>query len=158
MDLLVKLYDVEPDHALRQALGAEGINVRRALAPELDTVRLWVTYRFNGRWASEAQVAMTRDPASCLIAVRQGRMLGFACYDAVALGMFGPIGVDASMRAKGIGRALLLETLLAMRARGYAYAVVGGAGPQDFYIRTVGAVPVEGSERSVYGDLLKAQD
>lgn len=158
MDLLVKLYEIEADTALRQALAAEGIIVRRALAPELEAVRLWVQQRFSARWACEAQIAMTRDPGACLIAVHDGRMLGFACYDAAALGMFGPIGVDPAMRAKGVGRGLLLETLLAMRARGYAYAVVGGAGPQDFYIRTVGAIPIAGSDQSIYAGLLRRPD
>lgn len=158
MDLLVKLYEIEADTGLRQALAAEGIIVRRALAPELEAVRLWVQERFSARWACEAQIAMTRDPGACLIAVHDGRMLGFACYDAAALGMFGPIGVDPAMRAKGVGRGLLLETLLAMRARGYAYAVVGGAGPQDFYIRTVGAIPIAGSDQSIYTGLLRRPD
>ncbi len=54
-------------------------------------------------------------------------------------GFFGPTGVDESARGKGIGHALLLKTLLDMRDQGYGYAIIGGAGPVDFYQRSVGA-------------------
>lgn len=154
MDLLVKLYDVVADAGLDAQLRDNGITVRRALAPELDTIRSWVLTRFSPGWASEVQVAFSRDPNACLIAVRDGKLLGFACYDAVALGFFGPTGVDEDARGLGIGKALLIRTLLAMRERGYGYAAIGWAGPVDFYARTVGAIPIPGSDGSVYKGML----
>lgn len=154
MDLLVKLYEVEPDHDLDSRLKESGVVIRRALAPEFETVRNWIAKRFSAGWVSEAQVAFLRDPNACLIAVKEGKLLGFACYDAVALGFFGPTGVDEAARGLGIGKALLLRTLLAMRDRGYGYAAIGWAGPVDFYARAVGAVPIPGSEGSVYTGLL----
>lgn len=154
MDLLVKLYDVEADADLDHRLKENGVVIRRALAPELDTIRAWIAPRFSTGWVSEAQVAFSRDPNACLIAVRDGKLLGFACYDAVALGFFGPTGVDEAARGLGIGRALLLRTLLAMRERGYGYAAIGWAGPVDFYTRAVGAMPIPGSDGSVYAGLL----
>lgn len=150
MDLLVKLYDVIADPDLDQQLADQGIAIRRALAPELETVRMWIAKRFSAGWVSEAQVAFMRDPNACLIAVKDGKLLGFACYDAVALGFFGPTGVDEAARGLGIGKALLLRTLLAMRERGYGYAAIGWAGPVDFYARAVGAIPIPGSDGSVY--------
>lgn len=157
MDLLVKLYDVEPDAELDRRLKESGIVIRRALAPELDTIRAWIAPRFSAGWVSEAQVAFSRDPNACLIAVKDGKLLGFACYDAIALGFFGPTGVDEAARGLGIGRALLLKTLLAMRERGYGYAAIGWAGPVDFYVRAVGAIPIPGSDGSVYTGLLDPQ-
>jgi GNAT superfamily N-acetyltransferase len=154
MDMLVRLYDVAPDAGLDAQLRDNGITIRRALAPELDTIRSWVLDRFSSGWASEVQVAFSRDPNACLIAVRDGKLLGFACYDAVALGFFGPTGVDENARGLGIGKALLIRTLLAMRDRGYGYAAIGWAGPVDFYARTVGAIPIPGSDGSVYKGML----
>ncbi|WP_036790526.1 GNAT family N-acetyltransferase [Pleomorphomonas koreensis] len=154
MDLLVRLYDVAADAALDARLRENGVAVRRALAPELETIRAFVAARFSAGWASEMQVAFSRDPTACLIAVRDGKLLGFACYDAIALGFFGPTGVDEAARGLGIGKALLIRTLLAMRERGYGYAAIGWAGPVDFYARAVGAIPIPGSEKSVYAGLL----
>jgi hypothetical protein len=37
-----------------------------------------------------------------------------------------------------------------MKAEGYAYAVIGWAGPQEFYARLVGATVIEGSEPGIY--------
>ncbi len=154
MDMLVKLYDVKADAGIDAQLRDNGITIRRALAPELDTIRSWVLDRFSPGWASEVQVAFSRDPSACLIAVRDGKLLGFACYDAVALGFFGPTGVDEAARGLGIGKALLLRTLLAMRERGYGYAAIGWVGPVDFYARTVGAIPIPDSDGSVYRGML----
>jgi hypothetical protein len=55
----------------------------------------------------------------------------------------------------GIGTALLLLTLDAMAAEGYAYAIIGAAGPADFYARAVGAVPIAGSTPVIYPNLLR---
>jgi GNAT superfamily N-acetyltransferase len=154
MDLLVKLYDVVADADLDRQLADKGIVIRRALAPELDTIRAWIAPRFSPGWVSEAQVAYSRDPNACLIAVRDGKLLGFACYDAIALGFFGPTGVDEAARGLGIGKALLIRTLLAMRERGYGYAAIGWAGPVDFYARAVGAIPIPDSDGSVYKGML----
>jgi predicted N-acetyltransferase YhbS len=49
-----------------------------------------------------------------------------------------------------VGRALLLACLHAMRERGYAYAVIGGVGPAEYYRRAVGATAIEGSTPGIY--------
>lgn len=154
MDLLVKLYEVRPDADLDRQLAEKRIAIRRALAPELATIKAWIASRFSPGWVSEAQVAFSRDSNACLIAVQDGKLLGFACYDAIALGFFGPTGVDEAARGLGIGKALLVRTLLAMRERGYGYAAIGWAGPVDFYARAVGAIPIPDSDGSVYRGML----
>jgi hypothetical protein len=45
-----------------------------------------------------------------------------------------------------------------MREMGYAYAVVGGVGPADFYERAVGATVIPGSSPGVYADALRPDD
>jgi len=153
-DMLVRLYDL-PD--LRAALAqqqSQGVEVRRALAPEKHGVVKWVTDRWGEVWASECDVAFARQPVACVLAKQQDRILGFACYEATCRNFFGPMGVRKSARGKGIGRALVLAGLHAMRAQGYGYAIIGGVGPEDFYVKTVGAVLIEGSTPGVYGGLL----
>lgn len=153
--MLVRLYDL-PDPASRvRALHDAGIELRRALAPERHVVVSWVRQQFGEGWASECEVSFGRLPISCFRAQRGQDVLGFACYDATAKAFFGPTGVLERERKQGIGTALLLVTLHAMAAEGYAYAIIGGAGPADFYARAVGAVPIAGSTPGVYAHLLR---
>jgi hypothetical protein len=53
-----------------------------------------------------------------------------------------------------VGRALLLSALHAQRARGYAYAIIGGVGPSEFYAKTVAAIAIPGSTPGIYGGML----
>ena len=59
-----------------------------------------------------------------------------------------------SARNKGVGKALLFACLEDMRAQGFAYAIIGGVGPAEFYAKTVGAVAIEGSAPGIYRGLL----
>jgi predicted N-acetyltransferase YhbS len=96
-------------------------------------------------------------PIACFIAVREGSILGFACHDATARNFFGPEAVAEAERGRGIGRALLLAALHAQREQGYAYSIIGGVGPADFYAKTVGAIPITGSTPGIYAELLSAR-
>ncbi|MGK9167470.1 GNAT family N-acetyltransferase [Inquilinus limosus] len=153
-DMLVKLYALEPPTASRDAMAAAGITIRPAIAPEKRAVAQWVAERFGDRWASEVEVAFAHQPVGCLVAVKDGVLLGFACHDATARGFFGPTGVDPASRGLGIGEALLRETMQAMRHQGYAYAVIGGAGPTAFYEKIVGAIAIPGSTSGLYHGMI----
>ncbi|MBP1992690.1 GNAT family N-acetyltransferase [Paenibacillus eucommiae] len=153
-DMLVKLYELPASGPLVQKLSESGIEIRRALAPEKHVVVEWVRQMFNEGWASECEVAFSRLPVSCYIAVENKKILGFACYDSTCKNFFGPTGVDETYRGKSIGKALLLESMHAMSGEGYAYAVIGGAGPIDFYAGAVGAVEIAGSVPGIYRGLL----
>ena len=153
--MLVRLYDI-PEAASRvRALNEAGIELRRALAPERHIVVSWVRQHFSEGWASECEVSFSRLPVSCFRAQRGQDVLGFACYDATAKAFFGPTGVLERERKQGIGTALLLVTLHAMAAEGYAYAIIGWAGPADFYARAVGAVPIAGSAPGIFDKMLR---
>ena len=80
----------------------------------------------------------------------EGRIVGFAVYECSRRGYFGPTGVREDLRGRGLGAALLFRCLEAMREMGYAYAVIGGVGPQAFYEKVCGAFVIPGSETGVY--------
>ncbi|HEX6061179.1 MAG TPA: GNAT family N-acetyltransferase [Candidatus Limnocylindria bacterium] len=148
-DLLVKLYELPPERRVAE------VDVRRALAPEKRAVMAWVGAIFGPRWASEADVSFSGHPLRCHIAIAGGEMIGFACWDATARGFFGPEGVAETSRGKGIGGALLLQCLHAMRAHGYAYAAIGGVGPKAFYKKIVPVMEIPGSSPGIYRGMLR---
>ena len=150
-DLLVKLYELpetRPDLA-------KGIIIRPVMAAEISMMRDWIEERFSRGWADEFERSAHHSPVGSLIAIEERTPLGFACYDTTALGLFGPTGVDRSQRGKGIGGALLFAALDAMKAKGHAYAIIGWAGPIDYYEKLVGASVIEGSEARYAKTLIK---
>ena len=153
-DMLVKLYELNPDAALELRMRTEGVTIRRALVPELSVIADWIRPRFGSGWVSEATAAIMRQPVSCWIALEDKTLLGFACHEATMKGFFGPTGVDEEARGRGIGQALLMATLTDMRDQGYAYAIIGGAGPAAFYEKCVGAIAIPGSSPGVYRGML----
>lgn len=154
-DMLVRLYDLPPAEPLLDELAGRGIQVRHALAPERHLVTDFVREHFNEGWVSETLVTFGSTPVTTLIATVDGSIVGFACYDAIQRNYFGPTGVDESFRGAGIGKALLIATLGAQHAQGYAYAIIGGAGPTDFYRKAVDAVIIEGSQPGIYRGMLR---
>ena len=156
-DMLVKLYDLPEVAPLIRSLSGQGVVIRTARAYEKHLVVEWVGGLFGRGWASECDVAFSNHPVSCLIATEGGRIIGFACFDCTCKNFFGPTGVSETKRGLGIGKALFLACLHAMAADGYAYAIIGGPGPGDFYVRTAGATTIEGSSPGIYRDGLKAE-
>ncbi len=110
----------------------------------------WARAHGSPGWADECETAFARLPLACFVAVEDDALVGFACYEVTCRGFFGPELVRSDRRGRGVGRALLLATLHAMRAEGYAYAIIGWASSTDFYRRTVGAVVIDGSEPGIY--------
>jgi len=150
-DLLVKLYELPvkaPDLA-------QTITIRPVMAAEISAVRVWIESHFSRGWADEFERGAHASPIGSIIAVEERKVVGFACYDASALGLFGPTGVDPSQRGKGVGTALLFAALNAMKVKGHVYAVIGWAGPVDFYAHHVGAIPIEGSQARYQNLLIK---
>jgi len=118
--------------------------VRTIFPSERENAIAWVGRHFGSGWASEFEYAASQSPVSAYIAIEHCAIIGFACFDATARGVFGPTGVSEAERGRGIGTALLIRALSDMRAMGYVYAVIGAAGPTEYYKRTVGAHPIEG--------------
>lgn len=152
-DMLVRLYDLPSLEDALESASRRGVTIRPALTPERPQVLEWMRANFDV-WAAEVEAAFCRLPVSCLLAVRDQDLLGFACYDATGRNFFGPTAVLEEERGNGLGRALLLAALHAQRAQGYAYSIIGGVGPAEFYAKAVGAVPIEGSDPGVYAGML----
>ncbi len=154
-DMLVKLYELPDYPAVLASQRAMGIDIRRCLGAEKHVVTSWVRQHFNVAWQSETEVSFSRVPLACFIATEGDTLLGFACYDVVRKGFFGPTGVDEAQRKRGIGKALLLACMDAMWHEGYGYAIIAAAGPTGFYERSVNAVAIPDSSPGVFRGMLK---
>ncbi len=152
-DMLVKLYNVFPEPEMEEALRADGITFKRVMPPDLTNVVTFVKEKFSQGWADECTVGIMKN--HCWIAVCEKKVIGFACYDTTMPDYFGPTGVDPDYRGKGIGRVLLVKSLLSLKEMGYAYAIIGFAGPVDFYSKVVGATVIPDSTPRSYHNLIK---
>jgi hypothetical protein len=117
----------------------------------------WIGTHFSDPWVSEAALALSQQPTTIYVAVRDNKLLGFACYDTSARGFFGPTGVDEAERGKGIGEALLIVTLKGMREAGYAYGVIGDPGPVAFYQKRLDALEIPKSKPGIYAGMLRSK-
>lgn len=159
-DLLVRLYALPPLAPALAELEAQGIEVRRAFATERPQVTAFAREHGSDGWAAECEVAFARAPLSCFIAVERNvdatqTLIGFAVYEATCRNFFGPELVHPDARGRGIGKALVLAALHAMRAEGYGYAIIGWASSPDFYRKAVGATVIDASEPGIYPPPLK---
>ncbi len=153
-DMLVHLLKLPPVEPLIAQLREQGVVIRRANPFEISAIRTFIEENFSVGWADEVMPCYARQPISLYIAIRDGKVIGFAAYEATMRDFFGPTGVQESERGKDIGKALLLASLWGMRTAGYAYGVIAGVGPADFYSKACGAVLIPGSTPGIYGDML----
>lgn len=153
-DMLVRLYCLPSARSAVARVEQDGVCVRRCMPYELLTLQHWVGTHFSPKWESEATVAVCHQPPGCFVATRDSSIVGFVCVDATMRGFVGPMGVAPEARGTGIGTALLLTALYEMRALGYAYAIIGGVGPAEFYHRVAGATAIDDSSPGVYRDLI----
>lgn len=150
-DMIVGLYN------LPEINTADNIKIKRAFVGDKETILKFVEDNFQRNWVYEVEHSLMQEVSKCFIATENGKVIGFACYDASARGFFGPIGVVPNRRNEKIGNALLIRTLHAMREFGYGYAIIGWVSEAEmFYRKTVGAEYIKGGnpENSVYSNLV----
>jgi predicted N-acetyltransferase YhbS len=152
-DMLVRLYDLPDSTSHYQRASNAGFTIRRADPWDRDRMRHFVKEQFGPLWAVEANRAFTHTPITAYLATKGGEIAGFAAYECTRRGYFGPTGVREDLRGNGLGAALLFRCLESMCEMGYAYAVIGGVGPAEFYEKICGAFVIPGSEVGVYGSL-----
>ncbi|MCC6731130.1 MAG: GNAT family N-acetyltransferase [Chthonomonadales bacterium] len=108
-------------HEREAMLAAEGVRAAPCSAEQLPALLAFLAREFPGDWqrlAREAAAsAETGDRAARLwtAAGAGGEVLGFSHHDGER---FGPIGVAAAHRGRGLGQVLMYKTLEAMRAEG----------------------------------------
>lgn len=154
-DMLVHLLDLPDPAPLYATLMEQGIRIHRPLTCNLHQVTDWVRTHSSVGAAGECHVCFSRLPVSCFVASRGSEILGYACYNATAPSFFGPTRVADSQQGKGLGKALLLACLHAMREEGYVYGIIGGVGPAEFYEKCVGAMLIPDSTPGIYRYQLK---
>ena len=151
-DMLVNLYADNMTDG-RPELKQKGIFIQRALALDTKSISAFIDQNFSETcpgWVDECKTSLYRHPISCFVAIKDKEIAGFACYDATAKGMVGPIGVAESYRKHGIAKALLYSCFEAMKMDGYAYAAIGWVSSENFYKKACGAIPIPGSFPGVY--------
>ena len=157
-DMLVKLYDLPEAVNNKEDLRNQEIFIKRVLSPDKNKIIEYVRKNFNENWVNECDCSFSNNPISCFIAVKDKQVIGFACYDATAKNYFGPTGISEIHRGMGIGKALLLKCLLAMRENGYGYAIIGGADEAiKFYEKTVDASVIKGSVPGIYKRMIEIE-
>jgi len=154
-DLLVPLYKLPPLEPVISSLAAKGIVIRRANTFERTPINNFITENFSKQWSDENAAGLSRQPVSSFIAIEAGSIIGFGTYESTRRAYFGPTGVALSHRGQGIGTGLLLACLHGLQDLGYAYGIIGSAGPVDFYCKTVNAIVIPDSESGIYTNLLK---
>ena len=159
-DMLVRLYPLPTAPGLEEKLLAQGIRIKKALAPDLGKIIAFTEACGYAKFADEVRVSFANQPVSCFVAVRDKRIIGFACYEATARGFFGPTAVLAEERGKGVGKALLLRCLASLQELGYAYAIIGWAADTaiPFYEKCCGAMMIPGEGHGVYARMVTIDD
>ena len=155
-DMLVNLLKLPPADSVIDDLAKIGVVVRRAQPFEITPVMEIVEREFSIAWADEISVGFANKPVTVFIATFEGQVVGFAGYECTRRAFFGPTGVIEEMQSRGIGKALLLACLDGLRELGYVYAIIGRAGPVQFYESAVGAIAIPDSDPGIYTDLLQS--
>ncbi|MED2183531.1 GNAT family N-acetyltransferase [Bacillus wiedmannii] len=123
--------------------------VRKANLSDFEKLASFVNEEFGERWLRSIEYGFRtyKENLPIYIAEQEEVIVGFACYDVVRgkKGMFGPMGTTKQNRVKGVGKQLLHRCLHSMKQEGYEYAIIGQAGPIEFYERNCDArlIPLE---------------
>ena len=155
-DMLVNLYEnplIEREIVLKEPT----IQIKQALALDKNVICEFVKREFSEicpGWVDECALSILQHPSCCFIAVHDGAVIGFCCYDGTAKGMLGPLGVQEKYRKQGVAMALMQACFQAMKSVGYVYAVIGWVSSENFYRRHCGAILIPNSSPGVYQRLI----
>lgn len=119
--------------------------VRKVNKFDFQPLIYFVENNFSIEWSHTIREAFSLSEPTIYIALdNNGDIVGFAAYDVYKNRKcyFGPMGVALSNRVSGIGYSLLHHCLKDMSEIGYEYAIIGGAGPIEFYEKACNAVVI----------------
>lgn len=160
-DMLVKLYEIEENRELYRELSRKGIHIKRALGLDASFVYDFIEKgKFSKRWVDECRAAFSAQPSTCYIAVKNGEVIGFCCYDATYKDFLGPLGVAEKERKQGIGQALLRKCMISMKEAGYGYAIIGWAAEKakPMYKKCFGALEIPDSFPGIYENMIGIEE
>jgi N-acetylglutamate synthase-like GNAT family acetyltransferase len=119
--------------------------IRRINMEDKHPLISFVQTHFSQEWSKTILSAFEKNKDTIYIAFNdQEELIGFAAYDVYLdkKNYFGPMGVSRSNRIRGVGYTLLHHCLRDMKEIGYEYAIIGGAGPIEFYEKACRAVVI----------------
>ena len=115
---------------------------RRAEPTDRAALIDFVATQFGAGWVESIENGFAQVEIPIFLALDDGNIIGFACFDVSRnkKGIFGPMGTLKANRSRKVGYTLLHMALNEMNDIGYEYAVLGEAGPLEFYEKACGAV------------------
>jgi N-acetylglutamate synthase-like GNAT family acetyltransferase len=120
----------------------EYYSIQKATSDDQDGLLEFIKVEFGNGWLDSIKNGFSQTDIPIYLAKHNNQIEGFACYDVYnnQKGVFGPMGIASNQREKGIGKALLHNCLHDMKMKGYYYAIIGEAGPIEFYEKNCGAI------------------
>lgn len=116
-----------------------GIEIRRLETGDAKTFEAYMSENWSWGWMWEACRTLKHDLIETHIALKDGKIVGFASANASGPGQFGPMGVHPDLRRHGVGGVVLKRCLADLRDLDYAIGEIQWVGPIGFYARQVGA-------------------
>ena len=112
---------VQEKHA---KLVADGVTVERYRSELTLPLLEFAAKEFAGDWVrvvreTMGKIQLGETPSRIIVAHEEGRVIGYSHHDNER---FGPIGVAADQRGRGIGQVLMYQTLRAQRLAGFRTA------------------------------------
>jgi mycothiol synthase len=120
-------------------LADQGFEVRRLESADADAFDRYLREVWHENWRVEGMRSLRRNPVTTHVALREGRIVGFASHSVSGPGQFGPMGTNPELRGKGVGAILLKRCLADQRDAGFAECDIQWVGPKGFYADHVGA-------------------
>lgn len=156
-DMLVKLFNIVSPYELENHLLNDGIRIKKALAPDRSKIIEFAKTCVDEDYSDEVQGAFANNPITCYIATKNKKLVGFACFETTAKNFFGPMAVSKEERNKGIGKVLLLKSLITMQEMGYGYAIIGWPAKSaiPFYEKCVNAMLIDESSNGIYKRMIE---
>ncbi|MDQ0158922.1 GNAT family N-acetyltransferase [Alkalibacillus salilacus] len=120
------------------------ITFRKVEKYDAKALKNFVEKEFGNGWLDSIESGLLNKNVPIFIALDDEEIVGFACFDVVRnkKRLFGPMGTSFSKRGQGIGYTLLHLCLNEMDGIGYEYAVIGEAGPIEYYEKACNAVVI----------------
>jgi N-acetylglutamate synthase-like GNAT family acetyltransferase len=138
-DMIVPLRNYSPPE-----FAPSEITFRKAILEDAGFLKNFVEKEFGNGWLESIENGFQEENIPIYIALLNDQIIGFACFDVVRRkkGLFGPMGTSILNRTQGIGFTLLHYCLREMQKIGYEYAIIGEAGPLEFYEKSCNAVVI----------------